>query len=215
MARSNVFAIDLDATLRAVSEANADLAASNSELAKALRAKTEFLATTSHEIRTPLNGILGMTQVILAGESLDPALRDRIKLVHGAGETMRALVDDILDVAKMETGALARIEERFKAEALTHASEILSSQADAGNIDITGLRKLVPPTTAQVASAVRAAVDRLPVTLRSTPRPSAAVAPVSASSRSTKGRQAAISPGVGARSPPFAFSGRHLTSGVT
>ena len=90
-----------------VRAANVDLAASNVALAKALAAKTEFLATTSHEIRTPLNGILGMTQVMLADAKLDGALRDRIGIVHSAGVTMRALVDDILDVAKMETGNLS------------------------------------------------------------------------------------------------------------
>ncbi len=89
-----------------VRAANVDLEASNTALGKALAAKTEFLATTSHEIRTPLNGILGMTQVMLADRALDPALRDRIGVVHGAGVSMRALVDDILDVAKMETGNL-------------------------------------------------------------------------------------------------------------
>lgn len=90
-----------------VRAANIDLAASNTALEKALAAKTEFLATTSHEIRTPLNGILGMAQVMLADRSLPPAQRDRVQIVHGAGLTMRALVDDILDVAKMETGHLA------------------------------------------------------------------------------------------------------------
>ena len=89
-----------------VRAANADLAITNGALGKALAAKTEFLATTSHEIRTPLNGILGMTQVMLADAKLSPLLRDRLGVVHDAGLTMRALVDDILDVAKMEAGNL-------------------------------------------------------------------------------------------------------------
>lgn len=80
------------------------LAETNSALAKALAAKTEFLATTSHEIRTPLNGILGMTQVMLADPKLAADTRERLGVVQSAGVTMRALVDDILDVAKMETG---------------------------------------------------------------------------------------------------------------
>ncbi len=83
------------------------LAVTNVALNKALAAKTEFLATTSHEIRTPLNGILGMTQVMLADAQLPAATRDRLSVVQGAGLTMRALVDDILDVAKMETGNLS------------------------------------------------------------------------------------------------------------
>lgn len=89
-----------------VRAANIDLGKTNAALEKALAAKTEFLATTSHEIRTPLNGILGMTQVMLADQTLAEATRERLGVVHGAGVTMRALVDDILDVAKMETGNL-------------------------------------------------------------------------------------------------------------
>lgn len=87
--------------------ANRELAESNVQLEKLSRAKTEFLATTSHEIRTPLNGILGMTQVMIADPTLDPLVRERLDVVHGAGQTMRTLVDDILDMAKIETGRLA------------------------------------------------------------------------------------------------------------
>jgi signal transduction histidine kinase len=87
-----------------VRAANIDLADTNIALGKALAAKTEFLATTSHEIRTPLNGILGMTQVMLAEPGIAGSVRDRLSIVQGAGLTMKALVDDILDVAKMETG---------------------------------------------------------------------------------------------------------------
>jgi len=86
---------------------NATLSDTNVELERALAARTEFLATTSHEIRTPLNGILGMTQVLLADRRIEQSVRARVELIHGAGETMRALVDDILDVAKMETGEFA------------------------------------------------------------------------------------------------------------
>ncbi len=89
-----------------VRAANVDLEHTNVALGRALAAKSEFLATTSHEIRTPLNGILGMTQVVLADAAVDARTRDRVGVVHAAGVTMRALVDDILDVAKMESGNL-------------------------------------------------------------------------------------------------------------
>ncbi len=89
-----------------VRAANIVLGETNVALEKALKAKTEFLATTSHEIRTPLNGILGMTQVMLSAPKLEARTRERIGIVHGAGVTMRTLVDDILDVAKMEAGNL-------------------------------------------------------------------------------------------------------------
>ncbi|WEK01699.1 MAG: ATP-binding protein [Candidatus Sphingomonas phytovorans] len=113
-----------------VRAANIDLAATNSALGKALAAKTEFLATTSHEIRTPLNGILGMTQVMLADRKLDEPTRDRIEVVHGAGLSMRALVDDILDVAKMETGNMTIEREPFDLKAtLLEVSRMWEEQA--------------------------------------------------------------------------------------
>ncbi len=90
---------------------NVVLSQTNVALEKALKAKTEFLATTSHEIRTPLNGILGMTQILLTSRKLDEEAREQVEVVHGAGEAMRALVDDILDVAKMETGEVTIVRE--------------------------------------------------------------------------------------------------------
>ncbi len=121
-----------------VRAANIDLAATNSALGKALAAKTEFLATTSHEIRTPLNGILGMTQVMLADRTLSAPLRDRIGVVHGAGISMRALVDDILDIAKMETGNLTIERVPFDVKAtLTDVTRMWEEQAKGRGIDFT------------------------------------------------------------------------------
>ncbi|WP_242137419.1 MULTISPECIES: ATP-binding protein [unclassified Sphingomonas] len=118
-----------------VRAANVDLAETNVALGRALAAKTEFLATTSHEIRTPLNGILGMTQVMLADPGIDPAVRDRIGVVHGAGITMRALVDDILDVAKMETGNLTMEAISFDLRGtLTDVSRLWEDQARARGV---------------------------------------------------------------------------------
>lgn len=121
-----------------VRAANIDLAATNSALGKALAAKTEFLATTSHEIRTPLNGILGMTQVMLADRKLDEPTRDRIEVVHGAGLSMRALVDDILDVAKMETGNMTIEREAFDLKAtLNEVSRMWEEQARGKGVAFT------------------------------------------------------------------------------
>ena len=83
--------------------ANHKLRQSNLLLEKAVRARTEFLANTSHEMRTPLNGVLGMTEVVLADPNLDPKLRERVTVMNAGAETMRALVDDILDLARLET----------------------------------------------------------------------------------------------------------------
>ena len=113
------------------------LARTNFDLEKAIAAKMEFLATTSHEIRTPLNGILGMTQVMLADRKLSASLRDRIRIVHDAGEIMRALVDDILDVAKMETGKLAVGSGAVELKAtLRQVAQIWRLQAEASGIGL-------------------------------------------------------------------------------
>lgn len=115
-----------------VQVANEELAVTNQALGKALAAKTEFLATTSHEIRTPLNGILGMTQVMLVDRSLDPVTRDRLSIVQDAGTAMKALVDDILDVAKMESGNLTIEDRPFDLRRMIVAAcDMWSSQAQA------------------------------------------------------------------------------------
>ncbi|MET0293610.1 MAG: ATP-binding protein [Phenylobacterium sp.] len=67
--------------------------------------KGEFLATMSHEIRTPLNGVLGMAQVI-AKDELSPLQRKRLEVIQASGETLLVLLNDILDLAKIEAGRL-------------------------------------------------------------------------------------------------------------
>ncbi len=137
-----------------VRDVNESLVRTNAALERALAAKTEFLATTSHEIRTPLNGILGMTQVILATRQLDPMLRSRIELVHGAGETMRALVDDILDMAKIEKGELQiHAAEMDLHRLLEETAQVWTGQADTKRIAIELDLGNVPPRI--VADEVR------------------------------------------------------------
>lgn len=69
------------------------------------QAKSDFLATMSHEIRTPLNGVLGMAQV-MAADDLTPAQRQRLNVVRRSGETLLAILGDILDLSKIEAGKL-------------------------------------------------------------------------------------------------------------
>ena len=67
------------------------------------KAKSSFLATMSHEIRTPLNGVLGMAQ-IMAGDQLSDDQRDRLKVISQSGQTLLAILNDILDLSKIESG---------------------------------------------------------------------------------------------------------------
>lgn len=120
-----------------IKQANDKLQTTNLALEKASKAKSEFLATTSHEIRTPLNGILGMTQMLMRQAGLADPVRERIELVHGAGETMKAIVDDILDVAKMETGAVDVRPETFAfSKMLESVGQLWRDSAEKKNLEL-------------------------------------------------------------------------------
>jgi signal transduction histidine kinase/CheY-like chemotaxis protein len=69
------------------------------------QAKSVFLATMSHEIRTPLNGVLGMAQA-MAAEELSDIQRDRLSVIHRSGESLLAILNDLLDLSKIEAGKL-------------------------------------------------------------------------------------------------------------
>ena len=145
-----------------VRAANTDLNLANAALGKALAAKTEFLATTSHEIRTPLNGILGMTQVMLADATLSESMRDRLNIVQGAGKTMRALVDDILDVAKMESGKLVLEQAPFDLRStIVDATRLWDDQAGAKGIGFRRALEDCPRMVSGDAARVRQVVFNL------------------------------------------------------
>jgi PAS domain S-box-containing protein len=75
------------------------------EAESATRAKSAFLATMSHEIRTPLNGVLGMAQAMAMGEMTDQQ-RQRLDVIRQSGESLLAILNDVLDLSKIEAGKL-------------------------------------------------------------------------------------------------------------
>ncbi|MBA4000434.1 ATP-binding protein [Brevundimonas sp.] len=76
------------------------------EAQAANRAKSEFLATMTHELRTPLNGVLGMAQ-IMAHDELSPAQRQRLDTINQSGGALLRIINDILDISRIEAGRLS------------------------------------------------------------------------------------------------------------
>jgi signal transduction histidine kinase len=78
----------------------------------ATRAKSTFLAVMSHEIRTPLNGIMGMAQSLTTGD-LNETQRHRVEIIRESGESLLAILNDVLDLSKIEAGKLEMEEVEF------------------------------------------------------------------------------------------------------
>lgn len=101
-----------------VEDANAQLVRANQELEEASRLKSQFLANMSHELRTPLNSIIGFTNLILTDETEPPTQdqKEGLEIVLRNAKNLLALINDILDLSKIEAGKLTISPEEFDIE---------------------------------------------------------------------------------------------------
>jgi len=83
-----------------------ELAVARDAAESASRAKSAFLASMSHELRTPLNGVLGYAQLLQGDKRLAPDQQERLRIVHQSGEHLLHMINDVLDLAKIEAGKL-------------------------------------------------------------------------------------------------------------
>jgi len=111
-------------------------------------AKSQFLANMSHEIRTPLNAVLGLNALLL-GSQLDSVQRHHAELIGSAGQLLLALINDILDVSKIEAGRLALREQPFDVgSAAQEVVALLSERAAEKSLRLT--LHVAPDLPAQV-----------------------------------------------------------------
>ncbi|WP_225901102.1 ammonium transporter [[Leptolyngbya] sp. PCC 7376] len=96
----------LSVSTRSLQETNEELAIAKDKAEAANIAKSMFLTNVSHELRTPLNGILGVTQLLENSPNLDPQELDNVSLLHQSGSHLLELINDILDLSKIEAGKL-------------------------------------------------------------------------------------------------------------
>nr|WP_279639170.1 ATP-binding protein [Sphingomicrobium sediminis] len=103
----------------------------------ATSAKSRFLANMSHEIRTPMNGVIGFTDLLLA-EPLSERQRRYVQLISDSGRSMLQLLNDILDISKIEAGSLELAVEPVDIRAkLEDCADIMRAAAEAKGISIT------------------------------------------------------------------------------
>jgi signal transduction histidine kinase len=116
-----------------------ELARANLALYESNRLKSDFLATVSHELRTPLNSILGFSEVLQSSPGLNDKQGRWVRNIHSSGEQLLNLINDILDLAKIEAGKMeVRLTEFSSYDVCEGLLTMFRPLAEKKNIDLRG-----------------------------------------------------------------------------
>jgi cell cycle sensor histidine kinase DivJ len=117
-----------------------ELTRARDEAESASRAKTQFLANMSHELRTPLNAVIGFSEILnreLFGALGEQRYRDYARMIHESGEHLLHVVNDILDMSKIEAGKLKLVKEPFDVGSLiASCTEVMRHAAEAKHLSL-------------------------------------------------------------------------------
>lgn len=137
--RPGIVAVTRDISAHKLAEA--ELLRARDEAESASCAKTQFLANMSHELRTPLNAVIGFSEILnreMFGSLGEERYRDYARLIHESGEHLLNVVNDVLDMSKIEAGKFKIVKEPFDVASLVKlCTEIMRPAAEKRSVTLT------------------------------------------------------------------------------